>query len=154
MVRAVLKVPPAQPCWAQANQGTAVQAFQSVKHQVIKNKTPFQQPFYLSRFRSWARAEPHQRGTAPALICASGRKENRRITFDSEEMVNESRVQWLLITLLSGNAAAENNRPNDSFSDSLLATQLSKEPNGMADYRLPVIYETVTIIVAEKKLFE
>lgn len=59
----------------------------------------------------------------------------------------------MLITLLSGNAAAENNRPNDSFSDSLLATQLSKEPNAMADYRLPVIYEMVTIIVAEIKIF-
>lgn len=50
--------------------------------------------------------------------------------------------------MLSGYVAAENSRLNDSFSDSLLATHLSKEPNAMDDYRLLVIHETVTTMVA------
>lgn len=45
----------------------------------------------------------------------------------SGEMVNESTVQWLLIPVLSGCVAAENSRPHDSSSDSLLATHLSKD---------------------------
>lgn len=148
VVRAVLRMPEAQLCWAQPNQGRATQSSQSAKHQVIKNKTPFQQPFIWPI--SEAGSEQSHTNGAPtlALICVSGREEKRRIRFDSGEMVNESIVQWLLIAMLSGYVAAENSRLKDSFSDSLLATHLSKEPNAMDDYRLLVIHETVTTMVA------
>lgn len=56
VVTAVLRMPTAQPCWAQASQGTAIQGFQPVKHQATENKIAFQQPFLLSE--GWVRAEP------------------------------------------------------------------------------------------------
>lgn len=140
VVRAVLEMPTAQPCQS----CTGLPACETPTY--WKQNT-FSAAFLFVPFQKAGLEQSHTNGAQPwhKSVRQGGEQENQIWLWRNGK--------WKQSPVIADNSAVRECgcRKQQAwwfFFCSLLATHLSREPKGMGHYRLPVIYETVTIIVA------